>query len=122
MSKQLGQVQAAVEDFAEYAELVLGRSPNTVKGYVADLKGLAGYADTFDAFTLDALRRWLAALLLVVMIAIGLALGVTMALAVSIFPVISLVTPLFRIWSAIGLYDTWAGLSGSVWTADPEAA
>ena len=60
MSKQLGQVQAAVEDFAEYAELVLGRSPNTVKGYVADLRGLAGYADTFDAFTLDALRRWLA--------------------------------------------------------------
>ena len=60
MSEQLGQVQAAVEDFAEYAELVLGRSPNTVKGYVADLKGLKGYADTFDAFTLDALRRWLA--------------------------------------------------------------
>ncbi|MCG7295379.1 tyrosine recombinase XerC [Corynebacterium afermentans] len=60
MSKQLGQVQAAVEDFAEYAELVLGRSPNTVKGYVADLKGLVGYADTFDEFTLDALRRWLA--------------------------------------------------------------
>lgn len=60
MSKQLGQVQAAVEDFAEYAELVLGRSPNTVKGYVADLKGLKSYADTFDAFTLDALRRWLA--------------------------------------------------------------
>ncbi|GAA3518663.1 tyrosine recombinase XerC [Corynebacterium pilbarense] len=60
MSKQLGQVQAAVEDFAEYAELVLGRSANTVKGYVADLKGLVGYADTFDEFTLDALRRWLA--------------------------------------------------------------
>lgn len=34
----------------------------------------------------------------------------TMALAVSIFPVISLVTPLFRVWSAIGLYDTWLGL------------
>ncbi|WCZ34820.1 MULTISPECIES: tyrosine recombinase XerC [Corynebacterium] len=60
MSEQLGQVQAAVEDFVEYAELVLGRSPNTVKGYVADLRGLAGYVDTFDAFTLDALRRWLA--------------------------------------------------------------
>ena len=60
MSEQLGQVQAAVEDFAEYAELVLGRSPNTVKGYVADLRGLVGYSDTFDAFTLDALRRWLA--------------------------------------------------------------
>ncbi|GAA2010580.1 carbohydrate ABC transporter permease [Brevibacterium samyangense] len=34
----------------------------------------------------------------------------TMALAVSIFPVISLVTPLFRVWSAIGLFDTWLGL------------
>lgn len=34
----------------------------------------------------------------------------TLALAVSIFPVISLVTPLFRVWSATGLYDTWAGL------------
>ncbi|MFC9442871.1 MULTISPECIES: carbohydrate ABC transporter permease [Brevibacterium] len=40
----------------------------------------------------------------------GKKLILTMALAVSIFPVISLVTPLFRIWSAIGLYDTWAGL------------
>lgn len=34
----------------------------------------------------------------------------TLALGVSIFPVISLVTPLFRVWSAIGLYDTWIGL------------
>ena len=60
MSEQLGQLQAAVEDFAEHAELVLGRSPNTVKGYVADLQSLQGYADTFEEFTLDALRRWLA--------------------------------------------------------------
>lgn len=60
MSKQLGQLQAAVEDFAEHAELVLGRSPNTVKGYVADLQSLQGYADSFEEFTLDALRRWLA--------------------------------------------------------------
>lgn len=47
-------------DFAEYAELVLGRSPNTVKGYAADLATLKGYADTFDEFTLDTLRTWLA--------------------------------------------------------------
>lgn len=60
MSKQLGQLQSAVEDFAEHAELVLGRSPNTVKGYVADLQSLQGYADTFEEFTLDALRQWLA--------------------------------------------------------------
>lgn len=54
------QLQAAVEDFASHAELVLGRSPNTVKGYVADLATLRGYADTFEDFTLDTLRTWLA--------------------------------------------------------------
>lgn len=60
MSKTVRQVQAAVDDFADYASLVLGRSQNTVKGYVSDLATLAGYADTFDAFTLEALRSWLA--------------------------------------------------------------
>jgi multiple sugar transport system permease protein len=34
----------------------------------------------------------------------------TTALAVSMFPVISLVTPLFNLWRQIGLYDTWPGL------------
>jgi multiple sugar transport system permease protein len=34
----------------------------------------------------------------------------TTALAVAIFPVISIVTPLFNLWRAIGLYDTWIGL------------
>jgi len=32
------------------------------------------------------------------------------ALGVSIFPVISIVTPLFNLWRNIGLYDTWLGL------------
>lgn len=32
------------------------------------------------------------------------------ALAVSTFPVISIVTPLFNLWRTIGLYDTWPGL------------
>ncbi|CCH89718.1 Carbohydrate ABC transporter membrane protein 2, CUT1 family [Modestobacter italicus] len=32
------------------------------------------------------------------------------ALAVAIFPVISIVTPLFNLWRNIGLYDTWPGL------------
>lgn len=31
------------------------------------------------------------------------------ALGVSIFPVISIVTPLFNLWRNIGLYDTWLG-------------
>ena len=30
--------------------------------------------------------------------------------AVAIFPVISIVTPLFNLWRQIGLYDTWPGL------------
>ncbi|MDF2966654.1 MAG: binding-protein-dependent transport system inner rane component [Nocardioidaceae bacterium] len=34
----------------------------------------------------------------------------TSALAVAIFPVISIVTPLFNLWREIGLYDTWPGL------------
>ncbi len=60
MNQPVGQLQAAVGDFADHATLVLGRSPNTVKGYVSDLATLTGYADTFDAFTLAALRAWLA--------------------------------------------------------------
>ncbi len=32
------------------------------------------------------------------------------SLAVSIFPVISIVTPLFNLWRSVGLYDTWPGL------------
>jgi multiple sugar transport system permease protein len=32
------------------------------------------------------------------------------ALAVSTFPVVALVGPLFDVWRAVGLYDTWAGL------------
>ncbi|TFH70487.1 carbohydrate ABC transporter permease [Cellulomonas sp. HD19AZ1] len=40
----------------------------------------------------------------------GKAFVLGLSLAVSMFPVISIVTPLFNIWRAIGLYDTWAGL------------
>ena len=60
MSDAQTQLQAAADDFAEYALLVLGRSQNTVRGYRADLAQLAGCADTFADFTLDALRAWLA--------------------------------------------------------------
>jgi multiple sugar transport system permease protein len=34
-----------------------------------------------------------------------------MALAVSMFPVIAIVGPLFDLWRTIGLYDTWPGLA-----------
>jgi multiple sugar transport system permease protein len=32
------------------------------------------------------------------------------ALAVTVFPAISIATPLFNLWRTIGLYDTWPGL------------
>ncbi len=40
----------------------------------------------------------------------GKKLILTTALAVSIFPVISLVTPIYNLWRAIGLFDTQIGL------------
>lgn len=40
----------------------------------------------------------------------GKKMVLTTALAVSMFPVISLVTPLFNLWRQVGLYDTWLGL------------
>ncbi len=40
----------------------------------------------------------------------GKAFVLGLSLGVSMFPVISIVTPLFNIWRSIGLFDTWAGL------------
>jgi multiple sugar transport system permease protein len=40
----------------------------------------------------------------------GKTLILSTALGVAIFPVISIVTPLFNVWRQIGLYDTWLGL------------
>lgn len=40
----------------------------------------------------------------------GKSLILTTSLMVSMFPVVSIVTPLFNMWRQIGLYDTWLGL------------
>ena len=40
----------------------------------------------------------------------GKKLVLTVALAIAMFPVVSLVGPLFDLWRATGLYDTWPGL------------
>jgi multiple sugar transport system permease protein len=40
----------------------------------------------------------------------GKTLILSVALAIAMFPVISLVGPLFNMWRAIGLFDTWLGL------------
>jgi multiple sugar transport system permease protein len=33
-----------------------------------------------------------------------------LALAITIFPIIAIATPLFNLWRTVGLYDTWLGL------------
>ena len=55
------QLEAAIDDFADHALLVKGRSEATVKGYRSDLRSLAEFAPLFDDFTLPTLRSWLAA-------------------------------------------------------------
>jgi multiple sugar transport system permease protein len=40
----------------------------------------------------------------------GKKLILTSALGVAVFPVISIVTPLFNLWRTVGLYNTWPGL------------
>lgn len=54
------QLAAAIEDFAEHASLVLGRSPATVSAYRSDLSTLLPFATTFSELTLPTLRSWLA--------------------------------------------------------------
>jgi len=41
---------------------------------------------------------------------VGKKLILTSALAVAVFPVVSIVTPLFNLWRTVGLYNTWPGL------------
>lgn len=55
-----GQLDEAIEDFAEYQRIVRGRSDATVRGYCSDLCLLATEVSDFSAFTLNSLREWLA--------------------------------------------------------------
>lgn len=63
MAEQITQIEAAIDDFADHALLVKGRSPATVKGYRSDLRTLVPFAATFAEFTLPTLRAWLASAL-----------------------------------------------------------
>lgn len=55
-----GQLEEAIEDFAEHQRIVRGRSEATVRGYCSDLRLLARSVPDFQAFTLSSLRAWLA--------------------------------------------------------------
>lgn len=60
MAEHITQLEAAIDDFADHALLVKGRSPATVKGYRSDLRTLVPMCATFAEFTLPTLRAWLA--------------------------------------------------------------
>lgn len=53
------QVLAAIEDFAEYQTVVLGRSPATVRAYRSDLEDMATQMPTFEDLTVEGIRGWL---------------------------------------------------------------
>ena len=60
MAEHITQLEAAIDDFADHALLVKGRSPATVKSYRSDLRTLVPMCATFAEFTLPTLRAWLA--------------------------------------------------------------
>ncbi|MBK4141779.1 tyrosine recombinase [Corynebacterium macginleyi] len=55
----VGQMDEAIEDFADFQLHVKGRAEATVRGYRADLKNLAEDISTFADFNLNNLRQWL---------------------------------------------------------------
>lgn len=55
----VGQMDEAIEDFADFQLHVKGRAEATVRGYRADLKNLAQDIDAFADFNLNNLRQWL---------------------------------------------------------------
>lgn len=61
MSEAATQVREAVEDFAEYQRLVLGRAEATIRAYRNDLLDLAELSPTFAQLNLPLLRTWLGA-------------------------------------------------------------
>lgn len=58
-NRESSQLIIAIDDFCDFLELVLGRSPATVRGYRSDLYSLADFIEGLDSFLLNNLRAWL---------------------------------------------------------------
>lgn len=103
---------------------------NGSPGFLPQSGGAAGWSNYADVLADDQFRRAiinsigisLIATTLSVLIATlaayaiarlefrGKKLVLTTALVIAMFPVVSLVGPLFDLWRTIGIYDTWPGL------------
>lgn len=57
---QVKPLTEAIAEFAQYQQLVGGRSPATVRAYRSDLNSLAAEIPDFSHFQLSAVRNWLA--------------------------------------------------------------
>lgn len=88
-----------------YAEIITGASRELFLTALWNSIGISVIA-TFIAVVLATLCAYAIARLDFP----GKRVVLTVSLMVSMFPVISLVTPLFNMWRTIGLYDTWLGL------------
>jgi len=106
------------------------KDPSTIgdKSFFPSKWSTANYSGIFDTseFT-DALRNSIGIALITTVIAVTLAcmaayaiarlnfpgkfVILSGALAIAMFPPISIVGPLFNIWREVGLYDTWPGLN-----------
>lgn len=91
--------------FTNYEEILVGDAQDLFLSALRNSIGISLIA-TFIAVVLATLCAYAIARLDFP----GKKLILTTALGVSIFPVISIVTPLFNLWRNIGLYDTWLGL------------
>ena len=91
--------------FTNYEEILVGDAQDLFLSALRNSIGISLIA-TFVAVVLATLCAYAIARLEFP----GKKLILTTALGVSIFPVISIVTPLFNLWRNIGLYDTWLGL------------
>ena len=91
--------------FSNYEQILVGDAQDLFLSSLRNSIGISLIA-TFIAVVLATLCAYAIARLDFP----GKKLILTTALGVSIFPVISIVTPLFNLWRNIGLYDTWPGL------------
>lgn len=103
---------------------------NGSPGFLPEGNGFAGFSNYVDVLADDQFRRaifnsigisLIATTLSVILATVaayaiarlefkGKKFVLTTALAIAMFPVVSLVGPLFDMWRTLGIYDTWLGL------------
>ncbi len=100
-----GKLLPSDPSFDNYKGIFTGDGGDVFTKALANSLGIA-IISTIIAVTLAAMAAYAIARLNFP----GKALILTTALAIAIFPSISIVGPLFNLWRTLGLFDTWQGL------------